>query len=267
MNWTPEMNFLGVQAATGETTPEILAGAKLRFTIQWREPLDPNLPSVGVPAFPVVLRLFRQLDPNGEKQPSDEMAEMARSVGGPHPITLTKTFVVYEQILEFTVPVTGHYALVVATGYQPDPLLPALRRDVEIYPRIIVETLTAKPGEGRVVFQSYTNPDAGVGIPGDSAGVTTVGTGTPGELRGGGTGLTLRMKPDLFGPGALDTGGTAVYGTGLATGYVGGMAALLVQSGVTNADVFRMAGFKPGKAAIVPETWMKYLRPAPKPQR
>jgi hypothetical protein len=264
-NWSPEMNFLGVRAPTGETTPDIPAGTKLRFTMQWREPLDPNLPSVDRPAYPVVLRVFRQLDPAGARQPSDEMTEAARSVGGPYPILLTRTFVVYEQILEVTATTAGRYALVVATGYQPDPLLPALRREVETYPRIVVETLSAKRGEGTAVFRSYVTPDAGVGMPGDSFGAITVGTGVAGELVSGGAGITLREKPDLLGPAALDLGGNAVRGPGVATGYVGGVAAALVQSGAAGANVFKSAGVVPGKLVVVPDAWMKYLRTAPKP--
>ena len=170
-NWSPEMNFLGVQSPTGrdDRGPPRRGEAAIHDAVA--RTARPELPAVDQPMHPVVLRLFRQLDPNGEKRPSDEMAEDARSVGGPYPILLTKTFVVYEQILEFTVPVAGRYALVVATGYQPEPLLPALKREVEINPRMIVETLSAKPGERRVVFRSYVTPEAGVGIPGDSTGV------------------------------------------------------------------------------------------------
>jgi hypothetical protein len=260
------MNFLGFRSPSGETVPDLPGGAKLRFTMQWREPLDPNVPSVDRPIYPVVLRLFRQLDPEGAKRPSDEMAEDARSVGGPYPVLLSSTSVVYEQILEFTVPTAGRYAVVIATGYQTDPLLPALRREAEIHPRLFVETLSGNPADGRVVFRSYVNPLAGVGVPGDSIGVTTVGTGTPGELIGGGTGLTLRPKPDLFAPAALDAIG-GVNGTGIATGFVGGIAAELVQAGASGANPFASSGFAPGKTVVVPDVWIKYLRPAAKPPK
>ena len=163
-------------------------------------------------------------------------------------------------MLEFTVPAAGRYAAVVAVGYRPDPILPALKREAEIHPRMIVETLSGKPSDGRVVFRSFLNPRAGVGIPGDSAGVTTVGSGSPGELIGGGTGLTLRAKPDLFGPAALDVGG-APRGTGIATAFVGGIAVNLVQAGAAGANPFASSGFAPGKLAVVPEFWLKYLRP------
>ncbi|MFO0821561.1 MAG: hypothetical protein U0792_00205 [Gemmataceae bacterium] len=120
MNWSADMNFLGFQPASGEVTPELPAGAKLRVTMQWREPTDPTFPSVDRPMYPVVLRLFRQLDPKGEKIPSDEMAEEARSAGGPYPLLFTKTYVVFEQVVEFTAKEPGRYALVVAKGYEPE---------------------------------------------------------------------------------------------------------------------------------------------------
>lgn len=266
-NWSPDMNFLAHQSADGATVEELPAGVKVRFTIQWREPLDPNFPNVDLPAYPVVLRLFRQIDPTGTKIPSDEMAEVARSAGGPYPILLAKSFVVYEQIMEFTPQAAGRFALVVAKGYEPEAALPALRRNVEVYPRIVVETLATKPGEGRAVFQSYTALDAGVGVPGDSAGAVTVGVAAPGELIGGGPGVTLRMKPDLFGPDSIDAAALGLRGSGVATGFVGGIAATLVQAGAAGANPFKSAAFVPGKAAVVPDVWLKYLRPYVPPEK
>jgi hypothetical protein len=265
MNWSADMNFLGFEGPTGETSADLPAGAKVRVTMQWREPTDPNFPGVDRPAYPVVLRLFRQLDPKGEKVPSDEMAEEARSAGGPYPLLFTRTYVVFEQIMEFTVKEPGRYALVVAKGYEPEALLPGLKRSVEVHPRIVVETLSAKPGEGRAVFRSYVSPEAGVGIPGDSLGAMTIGVPVKGELYGGGPGLALRGKPDLFGPDSVAVAGPAVHGPGLATGYVGGVAVGLVQAGAAGANPFKSAGFEPGKMAVVPENFLKILRPVRKP--
>lgn len=267
MNWSADMNFMGYQTGSGETLADLPAGAKIRITIQWREPTDPNFPTVDRPAYPVVLRLFRQLDPKGEKIPSDEMAEEARSVGGPYPLLFTRTFVVFEQILDFTVKEPGHYALIVAKGYEPESLLPGLKRNIEVHPRIVLETLSTKPGEGRVVFRSYVTPEAGVGIPGDSAGAITIGVPVKGELFGGGTGLALRGKPDLFGPDSVEMSGPAVRGPGLATGFVGGIATGLVQAGAAGANPFKSASFTPGKMAIVPDSWLKILRPITRPER
>jgi hypothetical protein len=261
-NWTPEMNFIGMRAPTGEVSPELTAGARLRFTMQWREAIDPKLPGLDIPAYPVVLRVFRQIDPNGEKQPSDEMSETARSAAGPYAIIRTTSYVVYEQMLEFTVPTNGRYAFIVATGYQPDPLLPALRRDVEINPRVYLETLSAKFGESRAVFRSYTAPHAGVGIPGDSPGAVTVGISQAGSLTTGGTGIELLAKPDLLGPATLDLAG--IHGNGIATGFVAGIAADLVQAEVAGANVFQTIGSQPGKQVVIPENWLQYLRQVPR---
>jgi hypothetical protein len=260
-SWTPEMNFLGSRSPTGEVSPELAAGVRVRFIMQWREHLDPKVPAIDIPAYPVVLRILRQVDPNGEKRPSDEMAEDARSAGGPYPILRASTFVVYEQILDFTVPAAGRYAFVVATGYQPDPALPALRRDVEISPRVHIETLAAKASENRVVFRSYTTPHVGVGIPGDSAGAVAVGLGEEGMLTGGGTGVTLLLKPDLLGPDAIDLPGQPLRGPGVATGFVAGIAADLVQAKVAGANVFRTIGVAAGKQPVLPEAWLRYMRP------
>lgn len=264
-NWNRGLNFLGLHVPDGTTSPELPAGTRLRFVMQWREPLDPNLPSVDRPLFPVVLRVFRQIDPAGEKIPSDEMAEVARSAGGPYPLLLTETLVVYEQILEFVVPEAGRYALVVAKGYEPEALLPGLKRQAEIYPRVVIETLSAQLGGPRVVFRSFVTPQAGVGLPADATGAVTVGVPRAGELTGGGTGLALRSKPDLYGPESVEVGGPPLRGTGIAAGYVGGLAAALVQAGAAGPNVFCSAGFAPGQMAVVPGAWLANLRPARRP--
>jgi hypothetical protein len=262
-SWSPEMNFMGIRTPTGEVSSDLPAGVRLRLVMQWREPVDPKMPGLDIPAYPVILRVFRQLDPNGEKQPSDEMAETARSGAGPYAIFRTNSFVVYEQLLEYELPVAGRYAFVVATGYQPDPVLPGLRRDVEISPRVFLETLSAKPGEGQAVFRSYVTPRAGVGIPSDSPGAVTVGVPEAGSLVGGGTGIKLLTKPDLLGPDSLDLGGEfSLRGPGVATGFVAGIAADLVQADVSGANVFRSVGVLPGKQTVLPDAWLRYLRPS-----
>ena len=44
-NWSHELNFLGVRGPTGEVAPDLPAGARVRFTMQWREPRDPPCPA------------------------------------------------------------------------------------------------------------------------------------------------------------------------------------------------------------------------------
>jgi hypothetical protein len=41
----------------------------------------------------------------------------------------------------------------------------------------------------------------------------------------------------------------------------------LVQAGASGSNPFASSGFTPGKAAIVPEAWLRYLKPAPGERR
>lgn len=262
--WSPALNFLGTRAANGTVTPELAAGAKLRIVVQWREAADPNFPEIDIPAHPLTLRLLRQIDPTGEKRSSDEMAEDARSVSVPNVIYRTRTFLVFEQMLEFTVPAAGRYALAVESAATPDALLPALRRDVEVYPRIVIETVGTAAGDPKAVFRTFTSPTAGVGTPGDTLGAVTIGTGAPDALVSGGTGVTLRSKPNVLGPGALNLGGQVASGPGIATGFAGGATAALLQARAAGPNVFAAAGIEPGKNLELPEVWLKVVPPAPR---
>lgn len=258
-NWSPQLNFLGTRTATGELSPEITKDAKLRIVVQWREPADPSFPEVDIPVYPLTLRLLRQLDPAGEKRSSDEMEEVARSVSVPSVIYRTRTFLVFEQMLEFTVPVAGRFALALESAALPNPLIPALRRDVEIYPRVVIETVGTAAGDPRAVFRSYTNFTAGVGTPGDALGAITIGTDAPGSQVGGGTGLLLRGKPDVIGPGAFAFGPQAVGGQGMATAFAGGAATILLQARAAAPNVFKSTGIEDGKKLEIPDRWLRIV--------
>jgi|SRR5579883_24405 len=263
-NWSPQMNFLGTLSQTGEVTPELAKDTKLRFVIQWREPADPNFPENDIPIHALTLRLWRQMDPTGQTRSSDEMIEEGRSASVPNVIYRTPTFLVYEQMLEYTIPAAGRYALVIEAATQPEPLLPALRREVEINPRVVVETLGVAAGDPRAVFRSYTNFTAGVGTPGDALGAVTVGIEGDAVQIGGGTGLLLRGKPDVLGPSALLFGNDSYRGQGVATAFAGGAAVVLVQARAARPNVFYSARIEPGKKLELPEAWIKIVLPAPR---
>ncbi len=95
--------------------------------VQWREPADPNFPEGDIPLYPLTLRLLRQIDPTGTRRSSDEMLEEARSVSVPNVIYRTQTFLVFEQMVEYTVPAAGRYALAIESAQLGEPLLPATR--------------------------------------------------------------------------------------------------------------------------------------------
>ena len=263
--WTSTLNFLGTRTLSGGTAPDVAAGTKLRIVAQWREAADPNFPETDIPAQPLTLRLLRQIDPTGTRRSSDQMAESARSVSVPLVIARTRTYLVFEQMLEYTVPAAGRYALTVESIGAADALLPALRRDVEIYPRIVIETVGTAPSDPKAVFRTFTAPTAGVGTPGDALGAVTVGTDAPGTLVGGGTGLTLRKKPEVLGPGALNFGGQFASGPGVATGFAGGAGVLLLQAHASGPNVFSSAGIESGEKLELPPAWLKIVSPARKP--
>lgn len=258
-NWTPQLNFLGTRAADGTVSPEIAKDAKLRFVVQWREPADPNFPGSEVPLYPLTLRLLRQIDPTGEKRASDEMEEVARSVSMPNVIYRTRTFLVYEQMLEYTAKDAGRFALAMESPQPAAPLIPALKREIDISPRLVVETPNAAASEPRAVFRSFTNFTAGVGTPGDAMGAITVGTGLTGAQTGAGTGV-LRIKPDVIGPSALAFGGESFGGEGIATAFAGGAAALVMQTGATGPNAFAGTGLQPGQKLELPDAWLRNVR-------
>ncbi|QJX00555.1 hypothetical protein [Frigoriglobus tundricola] len=260
-DWSPQLNFLGTRNVSGDVSPELAKDAKLRIVVQWRESASPQEPESVTPKYALTLRLLQQLDPMGEKRASDDLAEVARSQSVPNVIYRTTRFLVFEQILEVTVPAVGRYALMIETGALPVPLLPALRRDEEIYPRVVIETLGTATSDPRAVFRSFSNQTAGVGTPGDALGAITVGSDATGAQTGGGTGLLLRGKPDVLGPAAFALGGDSVGGPGPATGFAGGAAAVLLQARTAPPNVFFSAGIEPGKKLVIPAGWLKFLPP------
>jgi hypothetical protein len=244
--WTRELNFLGT--ATGDTLP---AGARLRLTVQWREPRNLEGSVAPEPAYPLAIRVLRQIDPAGKTVASDELAEVARSSAAPVRLLQTPGSAAYEQSLDFTVPADGVYAVRVETGTVFTDPIPAQRFGGEISPRLVVTALDAT----RPALRTFTHPAAGVGVPGDSSAAVAVGTTAGGTLTGAGPGVTLRPKPDLLGPPAV----AGVEGPAAAAGLAGGAAASLLSAGVRVSDLQRAVGLEPGKPLVLPREWLSRL--------
>lgn len=262
--WTRELNFLAVLGPDGRPS-DLAAGTRLRFVIQWREPLplDPRQPA---PVFAPSLRLLRQLDPAGTRAASDEFSEVARSGGMPVRIQLNPASAVYEQTLEVTVPAAGRYALRVEGRTSAEGGLPVLNRTIEVQPRLFVRNLAAD-APGRVVFATFAPKAAGVGVPGDSPAALTIefaagpdGT-IPGGLTGAGPGVTLRAKPDLLAPGVIVVNGVGAAGSGIAAGYAAGISASLVSAGARPPNLIRTIGIRPGAPLVLPVEWLQSLTP------
>ncbi len=264
-NWTRELNFLQFAPPEGDRTATLPAGLKVRFTIQWREPQDPDGYVPREPVFPMTLRLLRQLDPIGKTQASDEFSEVAHSTGAPLKLLKTAASGAFEQTLEVTIPADGVYALRVEGRSAFEYQIPALRQKVEVSPRIVIEPADAATTvKGSVLFQTFNTSTSGVGIPGDSSAAITVGiTTAPGDTRltltGAGPGLTLLTKPELVAPGQVTIGNTTLRGSVTAAALIGGSAASLVSSGVRVTDLLKNLGLTAGDTFLLPAPWLSTL--------
>lgn len=260
--WTRELNFLGLRAADGTLNRDLPAGAVVRLTAQWRETHDATAYGSEESIFPLTIRVFRQLDPEGKVRASDELREVARTVGGPYRLLAAPGYGVYEQVIEVPIAEAGRYAVRIDGREVYDVRLPALRRRIEITPRVAAEWAGATPPAGRPVWVSYADRNVGVGVPGDAKSAITVAASerpfgdVPAGLTGAGPGLPLLTKPDLVANGSFG-GGPA--GSGVAAGFVGGLLAALVESGAPPERVMAATSLRPGGPAVVSEGWLKVL--------
>lgn len=265
--WTRELNFLRFVPAGGTDGGALPADFRIRLSIQWREPHDPDTVLAAEPQFPFTLRLLRQIDPDGKTIASDRMVEVAKSDTIPARILTTPGAGVYEQTIDVVVP-AGVYALRVESRAAFEASIPARRRIAEIRPRIVVEPAdAASAAKGLVLFETFTPQHVGVGIPGESLQAVTVGSGKPPAYdvptsnTGAGPGVTLRVKPDLLTSGVLVIDGKGSVGTGIGTGFAGGVAASLLSSGVRAPDLVRNVKVNPGGPLVLPTDFLQRLKP------
>jgi hypothetical protein len=266
--WTNELNFLGWQASQGSVKPELPAKARLRISIQWREPHDPSFwknkdDLYRQPLASPQLVVLRQLDPTGAKAPADDLAVVAQSVGLPQRIDNQPNSAVYEQTVEFEVPQEGRYALRVEmkggvpTSIRPvsEPTLPKFNKSWELRPRIFVETLL---GSGPAVFLDYATTAAAPGMPGSAQTVITVESADKqASVDKKSQRDNLYIKPDLlsFHP----FGGTQdlVEGTdGPVVGFAAGWAATARSAGAPAIHFQQSLGIPPGEPIGIPDNWV-----------
>lgn len=237
--WTPELNFLTFRGKDGKSVSEIPAGRVVRINVQWREPIDRDVGQT-YSQFPLTLSLLRQIDPRGKTAAADELIEVARTGEAPVRIDMTATSAVFEQTLTVALPTSGRYALRVV-GRSP-----AARRgkpiQFEVTPRIVVDTGGATAAAGHFELESVAPSLVGVGIPGESTNVTTVGV--KGGQTGAGPGLTLLAKPNLYAPASV--AGGSVHGSAIAAGYTGGVLACLAEAGIRPRNLPRALGLTLG---------------------
>ncbi len=246
-HWSPNMNFLAWQQASGERIATLPAGTAIRITLQWREPLAPSVTDYRQPLFPFAIHLWRQIDPSGTKQAADEMTETARTAYEPYIVQVLERAIVYEQILDAKIPEQGRYAVLVSLSEGRRIGLQSIQKESELYMRLVIETTPGSAAGGQVVFGSFWHPAAGVGMPGDAVGVVTIGGAAKWQLQAGGPGIPLRRKPDYLMPDVLRLGTTAYDGTSLGTAAAAGLAALLLEAGFPPDDPFAAIGMPPAQ--------------------
>jgi hypothetical protein len=250
--WTPELNFLGWQPFGRPQAPELPAGARVRLSVQWTEPHDPEFFGPGEdlyrrPLADLRLMVLRQRDPSGTKLPADDLEVTARTLGVPQRIDSRPEGATYEQWVEFTVDPAGRYAVrvegTVPAGIRPagTATLPALQRDWELWPRLFVEVVDGPSRlQGRPLFLDYATDAGSLGTPADARTVITVGaadlSGRPEPYSTEGPPLNrgLLVKPtvlayDVIGLGV--GGKAAAYGTALATPFAAGLTACRLSAG------------------------------------
>jgi hypothetical protein len=260
--WTPELDFLAWQPADGTIKAELPAGTKVRISIQWREPHDPDFFQHGPDAYrkPLAdlrLVLLRQRDPSGTRLPADDLQVVAQSAGLPERLLYQPNSAVYEQTLDFTVQDAGVYALRVEgrvpVGILPPGVatLPALQKSWDLRPRIFVQTLA---GAGRAVLQDYATDEGSIGTPGDAHRAITVGaadfSGKPQPNSAAGPPLSeeLLKKPNVL---AFDE----KAGTAAATSLAAGLSASALSAGVPGSRFLEAMGVRPGQVLRVPDRW------------
>ncbi len=213
--WTPELNFLAWQPYQGERQAELPDKARLRITLQWREPHDPDYyirsddeDRYLHPLATLRLVLLRQRDPEAKKVPADLFDVVARSQGVPTRLEHLPNSSLYELAIDVTLEQPGRYAIRVerqrdtkwelvkhpvrkdqfvlqqVTGLNPTgirplgvPTLPSQEKNWELRPHLGIETLDEASGrQGRVVLGDFRTDAGAIGVPADSRGVVSVGS-------------------------------------------------------------------------------------------
>jgi hypothetical protein len=265
-HWSRELNFLKWKPAAGDESLDLPENAKLRLVLQWREAHDPLYLQIGEdryrdPLANLRLVLVHQPDPEGKRQPSDDLEVIAESVGPPQRLLASPNSATYEQTLDVIVKKAGRYAVRIE-GVLPEsvaprgaPTLPSARTFGEVRPRLFVRTLG---GDGRALLHTYWTDAGSLGMPADAHQVIAVGAidakrqRQPYGSRGPAQGMDLLVKPDVL---AYDEIDGVVCGSGQAAAFAAGLAAVTQNANAPRKNWMRELGLQPGDVIRVPEKW------------
>lgn len=277
--WSNELNFLAWEPVNGKTELELPAQANLRVTLLWKEAHDPEFMRRGEDLYrePLAkprLLLLRQRDPSGKLLASDDLDFITYSAGLPQRIDNQPESATYEQVMIYTVPAAGRYALRIE-GYLPDgirppgaPVLPIMRRSFELRPRLLVEvTDTASRAAGRPLLLDYQTNEGSLGMPGDAQlSLTTAAADRSLQARaetslGPPLGLELLPKPTILAIDGLDLGGDALRSSSLSAGFAGGQIAATLGAGAPFHKFWLFLPKQPGTLLRVPAGWPSDINP------
>jgi hypothetical protein len=211
--WTAELSFLGWQPYQGQRTLELPEGARVRVTLQWREPHEPSYffrahePDRYLkPLADMQLVALYQRDPEAKVLPADDFKVVGRSPLLPQRLDNQPNGSTYEQVVEFTAEQAGRYAIRVerqlmtewvleqagknerpllveltgltSTGIRPAgaPTLPALESQWELQPRLFVEVMDLpSAAKGRAVFRDFSTEQGSIPMLADTRTLVAVG--------------------------------------------------------------------------------------------
>jgi hypothetical protein len=270
--WTRELNFLAWQPFANTRSLDLPAKATIRISLQWQEVHDPEFALHGddlyqEPLAKLGLVVLRQRDPSGNQLPADDMELIARSEGLPLRIENRPDVGVYEQVVEFSVPAAGRYALRVEGEVHPGtrppaaPSLPGIEKNWELQPRVFVDVVNDPLKlAGRPIWLDYATDLGTIGTTGDAHGLITLGAadsaGNPESFSSPGPPLYLELltKPDALALSQLQfqAGGPIAFGSGVATAFAAGQAAVLVGDHVPLIQVEALFRWQRGKLLRLP---------------
>jgi hypothetical protein len=215
--WTRDLAFLAWQPYAGPRSPDLPAKTRVRVTVQWTEPHDPDYflrpgePDRYLqPLARLRLTVLRQRDPQAKALPADDFDAVARTDARPLRLDNAPDSSTYELALEFEAEQGGRYALqverhrgtqwimvpdartnrytlrlvtdLVSTGIRPlgAATLPALEKQWQLTPRLFVEAVGGPAArQGRPVFRDFATDVGTVGVPADARRVVAVGAADP----------------------------------------------------------------------------------------
>jgi hypothetical protein len=297
--WTRELNFLGWWPYGGAQALVLPAGARIRVSVQWREPHDPTLyfrpgepDRYRRPLAELRLVVLRQRDPQAKLLPADAFEVVGRAEGLPQRLDNQPNASTYEQVVEFTVPQAGRYAVRVErqvperwalfadpvsgrqglglldglapTGIRPlgTATLPELEKNWELRTRLFVSAIDDKVGlQGRPVFADFATDLGTIGMPADARSLVTVGAAgfdnrpQPYSAKGPPAHLELVVSPQALAYDRLQLAAKppgVAFGTSVATPFAAGLAASLRGSRVSWAEFMRNLCQRSGAVLVAP---------------